>query len=116
MESNEMTETNNIRIKEEQEKQNVCLSCMECCKIMAFTYPVHIVDNTFVDFYRARGCEVRFYNNLAYVIVPMPCPHLDKKKGCTIYNSRPIACRMYSGIEDPIIKDKCKWNKIVKNG
>lgn len=70
-------------------------------------------------FYETRGCKIMPTDQLPYIVIPYPCPHLTEK-GCAIYDKRPIACRNYDGRRDPIMHYTCLWGKIkpeeIENG
>lgn len=93
-----------------QEHSDLCLQCLECCKILTFeiTIPVFQFANT-VKFYEARGCEVKTAGGKFYVVVNYPCPNLTAE-GCRIYSTRPNVCRQYDGRLHPLMAPVCKWS------
>lgn len=97
--------------------EQICVECQECCKWMSFTLDVREMKRIakITEFYKARGCEVKYLKTGIVVMIPHICPHL-KKGGCDIYKTRPIACREYDGRKDPLIKEKCKLPKEINYG
>lgn len=65
-----------------------CEGCGVCCEIMLFKH-----GGVFpVDLAKARGVTL----SGQYVSFDYPCPKYDfKTKKCTIYDTRPAACRTY---------------------
>jgi len=61
----------------------------------------------FYYFYKERGCEVKYIDGTAWVIIPFECPRLTDG-GCRDYESRPGACRAFDGRKHPIAKEFCK--------
>lgn len=92
-------------------KQRLCLSCMECCKIVAVRAAINPENELTRSFYSARGCRILPTDHLPLVIIPFPCPNLTDT-GCSIYGKRPLACQMYDGRNDPIMKHICLWGKM----
>lgn len=95
------------------EKERLCIACQKCCReLFVYTHPV-LYDcpaDFVVDFYRARGFDVTLMKEDAIIMsLKHPCPHLTEA-GCDIYDTRPRACREYSGIED--FGDECLWSTI----
>jgi len=64
-----------------------------------------------LEFYKARGFDVKIIQDIPHIAIDNPCPHLDLEKGCRIYATRPKWCRLYDGRFDPFVRDKCLWNK-----
>lgn len=94
----------------EKRKQELCLQCMECCKVLAFPALYCTSNRNFVEFYRARECAIIATDSLPTVIVESVCPKLTEE-GCSIYNKRPRWCREYDGRLDPVMKHVCLWGK-----
>ena len=70
-------------------------------------------------FFRARGCSFKIKKNGLHIVIPAPCPHLNKD-GCDIYEMRPEDCKVFDGRNDPLVKDVCLWDKrnqgVLKKG
>ena len=96
----------------EDRKQKLCISCQKCCNYVTFTLPVPPGHNRnhIKEFYTRRGFEVIPDENSLIVVIKNRCPQLTKK-GCSIYNKRPLYCNVYDGRNDPVLRDKCKWTK-----
>ena len=92
-------------------KQELCLSCLECCKVIAFPLPIEYSKKHVLEFYKVRGWEVVNYNRFYLAVKKEVCPQLSIN-GCTIYDSRPETCKAYDGRYDPIVADKCKWKEL----
>ena len=98
-------------------KQHLCLQCLECCRWLRFD--CFLGDKSLVNdsviFYSTRGCKVKVVDhsqgNILCLLVPSICGHLTDS-GCDIYGSRPAACRRYSGLDDTMLKDSCKWSEL----
>jgi|UniRef100_A0A6M3LII1 hypothetical protein len=73
-----------------------CKKCGNCCRQLKFFFPEGLLKNReFVEFYEARGCEVKQSERMEghiMVMIPFPCPHL-KGDLCGIQNRKPRACR-----------------------
>jgi Fe-S-cluster containining protein len=81
---------------------------MECCKVVTFDVPLYTGT---LEFYKARGLKTVYVNkHIVKVVVPHVCKQLTDK-GCMIYSQRPLACKLYDGTKDFILKDKCLWGK-----
>jgi len=94
---------------EKQQKQKLCLECMECCKTVAL--PLMGFDSHTNEFLMVRGCETYTTNFGLFVLVPSICPYLTEN-GCSIYELRPHVCQIYDGTQIPFMKDKCKWKEL----
>jgi Fe-S-cluster containining protein len=73
--------------------------CSSCCKydVLITTFEAeYIMLNTGKEINRS---EIHTKNNNS------ACPFLDNNNYCSIYNFRPMICRMYHSLEHP---DKCK--------
>jgi len=94
-------------------KQELCLRCMECCKVIGIPSIYNPEYDQMIHFYTIRGCSIKkggLDNSVAIVVVPYPCPELSPL-GCKSYEDRPLWCRLYDGKIDPVVRDKCLWNK-----
>lgn len=91
------------------EKQKLCLSCMECCKNVVFTIALKDWRAHLAQLYRARGYKYFAVGTDVKVLVPSVCRQLDLNFGCKMYDIRPTACRVFDGSKHPIMKDYCKW-------
>jgi len=92
-------------------KQEACLSCMECCKTLAFNLPRKALDKPTKEFYTTRGAKFTYQGNIVWVMVPSVCPNLTSF-GCKDYEDRPYVCRIYDGRNFPFMDDICKWNNM----
>ena len=99
---------------EKTKKQELCLKCKECCKIIAVRAGINPENERTVDFYTTRGCRVLTTEQLPIVLVPYPCPYLTEE-GCKIYTTRPLACKEYDGRLDPIMRHICLWNELEED-
>ncbi len=91
----------------EKRKSELCLKCLECCKILLFKVERNHLT---IEFYKARGFKMHTVDNFSMVEIPSPCIYLTAF-GCSIYPARPEACREYDGSTHPIMKEKCLWIK-----
>jgi Fe-S-cluster containining protein len=91
----------------DKRKSELCLKCLECCKILLFKVTG---DQLTVEFYKTRGFKTHTVDDFCMVEIPSPCIHLTTF-GCSIYPVRPEACREYDGSTHPIMKEKCLWIK-----
>ena len=91
----------------------ICIGCQECCRYVTFTinfYSNPERDNL-SEFYKVRGFTVIKHADSIEVMIPSACPELTKY-GCKIYSSRPERCKVYDGLKDPLMKDKCGWKDL----
>jgi Fe-S-cluster containining protein len=89
-------------------KQEACIKCQLCCKVLHFP-----VSTGAVPFYEARGIKVIDDPEVGlFIEVPQSCHHLTKN-GCSIYDKRPVACRVFDGSKDKLIKDRCLWGLLT---
>jgi len=100
----------------QSEQSKLCLHCRKCCKIMVFELPLppgreKATLAASIIFYRTRGCDIVMSDGKAFVTVPFPCPKLTDF-GCKIYPNRPLVCRTYSGLNDPVMRDQCAWQSL----
>jgi len=76
-----------------------CLDCANCCKTTSPTFYERDIDrlakhlkvkpSDFIDTY------LRIDEDGDYVLTTAPCPFLDYENYCSVYDSRPTACREY---------------------
>lgn len=76
-----------------------CLNCANCCKTTSPTFYERDIDrlskhlkvkpSDFIDQYLSVD------EDGDYVLTTAPCPFLDYENYCTVYESRPTACREY---------------------
>jgi Fe-S-cluster containining protein len=89
-------------------KNELCLKCMKCCKILSFTIPS---TPSTIEFYSARGVKIMYHlNNTITVSVPHVCSKLTDK-GCSIYKNRPLSCKVFNGAKSLTTKDFCLWEE-----
>lgn len=76
-----------------------CLDCANCCKT---TSPIFIDKDIerLAKYFRLRPSEfiakyLHFDNENDYVLNEAPCPFLGSDNYCSVYESRPRACREY---------------------
>jgi len=93
------------------EKQKLCLSCMECCKTIAIPFDYFKLSDEDFKFYKLRGAKFVTIEQGPFMILDLPCPHLTSE-GCSIYKERLRICREYDGRKVPFMKDKCKWYEL----
>ena len=80
------------------DENNPCRTCeadQQCCKVLGLKLSKH----EFETFFRKHSerLSVIKYNEM-YIVYPrnnLPCPYWDEKKGCGIYEDRPIDCMLY---------------------
>lgn len=80
------------------EQDNPCLTCtadQQCCKVMG----LKLSRDEFEKHFKAHSSRLTIikYKKM-YIVYPrnnLPCPYWDEKKGCGIYENRPIDCRLY---------------------
>ena len=76
-----------------------CLECANCCKTTSPIFYERDIDrlskhlkikpSDFIDTY------LKIDEDKDYVLKTAPCPFLDYENYCTVYESRPTACREY---------------------
>ena len=76
-----------------------CLKCANCCKTTSPIFYQHDIERAskavrlkpgdFIDKY------LRVDEDKDFVLKQAPCPFLDAENYCSIYDSRPTACREY---------------------
>ena len=95
-------------LSKELKKSQLCLECMECCKILKIPHR-EFPTLSIRAFYEVRGCTILLERGIFYIIVPYFCPHLTPK-GCDIYEDRPQDCKNYDGRDDSAVN--CKWKEL----
>jgi len=99
-----------------EQKSELCLKCRKCCEYlsMTFSYSGGTEDTMkqIEEFYVTFGCEVCKSDNYFTVLIPHRCNHIDKDKGCLIYNERPKICMNMQGDRDLGFKGICLWNHV----
>jgi Fe-S-cluster containining protein len=94
-----------------RKKSELCLKCMECCKVVMFRARLDPDNERTREFAHARGCSFLKMPDGPLVVIPFPCPNLTTE-GCKIYEHRPVACQTFDGRKDPLVGDKCKWHEL----
>jgi len=93
-----------------KQKNNVCLSCLECCKNISLpmNYKGKVNHHHYEEFAKTRNIKlVKVKDDKIYFLIPYPCPYLTDE-GCSVYEDRPSICRMYNGRFDPALEDTCE--------
>ncbi len=89
-------------------KSDLCLKCIECCKIMGFY--INAKDVEAVQFYDKRGCRLSLVTpEIISVTIDRVCPELSEN-GCKIYENRPRICKNFDGRLHNETKGICLWN------
>lgn len=94
------------------EREALCKSCQECCKHLLIPTAFSADDRVSMGFFNARGFQLIDYKGHLAIVMDHVCPHLTAE-GCNIYKTRPYACRIYDGRNDPLMKNKCKWTLLT---
>jgi Fe-S-cluster containining protein len=94
-----------------KKKSELCLKCLECCKVVMFRARLDPDNSRTQEFAYARGCSFLKMPDGPLVVIPFPCPNLTAE-GCKIYENRPLACQTFDGRKDPLVGDKCKWHEL----
>jgi Fe-S-cluster containining protein len=96
-------------------KQKLCLSCLKCCRLLSIMSPVNPTNDNSRYFYETRGCRILESKEfkMPVIMIPFPCPNLTEA-GCSIYEHRPLSCRLYDGRKTPTMRDVCAWNEITE--
>jgi uncharacterized protein len=86
-------------LHEEAFEQMDCLTCANCCKTTSPIFYERDIERLAKHF-RIRPSEfIEKYLHIDedgdYVLNVAPCPFLDSENYCTVYESRPTACREY---------------------
>jgi Fe-S-cluster containining protein len=94
-----------------EEKTSLCMKCFYCCKSLYIPIDAGL---GWIEFLRQiRGVEIKFHNMTPFAVVECPCVHLTKK-GCSIYDKRPVDCAMFDGRRDMFHPEKCLWTQAEK--
>ncbi len=76
-----------------------CLTCANCCKTTSPTFYEHDIDRLAKHLRIKPSAFIEKYllkDDVGdYVLKSAPCPFLDYENYCTVYESRPTACREY---------------------
>lgn len=76
-----------------------CLACANCCKTTSPTFYERDIDRLSKHLKIKPSDFIQQYLNIDedgdYVLTTAPCPFLDYENYCTVYESRPTACREY---------------------
>jgi Fe-S-cluster containining protein len=94
-----------------RKKSELCLKCLECCKVVMFRARLDPDNPRTKEFAEARGCSFLRMPDGPLVVIPFPCPNLTPE-GCKIYGHRPLACQVFDGRDDPLVGSKCKWHEL----
>ena len=79
-------------------ENNPCLACaadQQCCEVLGLKLSKREFEKHFKK-YSDRLSIIKYYK--MFIVYPrnnLPCPYWDKESGCTIYEERPIDCRLY---------------------
>lgn len=92
------------------ERQALCLKCLACCKRLQFPADRFGLSEDDMMFYKTRGCTFNMQKGIFFIAMHNICPQLTAR-GCKIYDSRPLACQIYDGRNDPLVKDVCLWDE-----
>jgi len=101
---------------EERRKRELelCAECKgRCCKTIVFPTQYSEFDSFAKDLYETRGWYTTGYRGKLWIYKEESCPELTEA-GCNIFESRPAACKMYDGRNDPIVRPHCLWSKLNK--
>jgi Fe-S-cluster containining protein len=76
-----------------------CLACANCCKTTSPTFYERDIDRLSKHLKIKPSDFITQYLQIDedgdYVLTTAPCPFLDYENYCTVYESRPTACREY---------------------
>jgi Fe-S-cluster containining protein len=76
-----------------------CLECANCCKTTSPIFYQTDIDRVSRAVGMKPGAFIEKYLRIDedkdYVLKSSPCPFLDSENYCTVYDSRPKACREY---------------------
>ena len=89
--------------------QEECRKCQACCKELAITTRHKAPAMLEVEFFKARGEKTYFDEDgyLNVVIKNRDCEQLTSF-GCKTYDTRPLTCKVFTGKDDPELKEMCK--------
>lgn len=76
-----------------------CLACANCCKTTSPTFYERDIDRL-SKYLKIKPSDfiakyLQIDEDGDYVLTTAPCPFLDYENYCTVYESRPTACREY---------------------
>lgn len=95
-------------------ERELCAECKgACCKTVVFPTQYSEFNSFAKDLYETRGWFIQVYKGKLWIYKEESCPELTDT-GCKIFESRPAACKMYDGRNDPILRTVCLWNKLGK--
>ena len=87
-------------------KEQLCMKCQLCCKVLHFRIADDILN---AEFFMARGIKVMKVDNVgSFVEIPCDCQHLTAF-GCKDYFNRPVACKMFDGSKNELLRERCLW-------
>jgi uncharacterized protein len=76
-----------------------CLKCANCCKTTSPIFYQKDIERVAAALRMKPGDFIRTYLHMDedgdFVLNSAPCPFLDSENYCTVYESRPAACREY---------------------
>lgn len=90
--------------------QEDCRKCQACCKELTIVTRSRQPAKLEVAFYQARG-EKTYFDEDGYLNVVLKnreCEQLTEF-GCKIYDERPLYCKIFTGKDDPELKETCKY-------
>jgi Fe-S-cluster containining protein len=115
-----MTENNQESSKiilSEETKSKLCLLCLGCCKDIIITTVHRYNDSNILqamELYHTRNIySIGFQNGYLVLKADIPCRHLTPE-GCSIYKSRPEACKVFDGSKSQYLEDICLWHESVR--
>ena len=84
---------------EEVFRKTDCLGCANCCKTTSPVFYQRDIEQAAKALKLKPGEFIQTYKQMDedgdFVLKQAPCPFLDKNNYCSIYESRPRACREY---------------------
>ena len=86
-----------------------CRNCQACCKELTITTRHKAPHPGAEIFYKARG-EKTYYDEEGYLNVVLKnrkCEQLTPF-GCKIYDNRPLHCKLFTGKDDPELREICE--------
>lgn len=94
-------------------RQSICKKCQACCTYLVIEVKVGHATDIALEFYRTRGIRTTqpLFGKMS-LLIPHRCPYLGPT-GCSIYESRPEACRVYDASNDPFLKKLCKLRNVT---
>jgi Fe-S-cluster containining protein len=70
-----------------------CKKCGNCCQTISI--PIRTPSDRQLEFWAARGYEVKNTKQGWFLYIPGPCIHLIEDNLCDIYENRPEMCRKH---------------------